>query len=110
MSTKVNGETRERLGQSAKWSAAVRGQAGRGATVAGRRRPGAAEQNVGIFRLPGFVADREPICFSSGSLPRFFPHVRDPREGVAMEERDFQRATKFGKHQRQGDEDDDDDD
>ncbi len=110
MSTKVNGETRERLGQSAKWSAAVRGQAGRGATVAGRRRPGAAEQNVGIFCLPGFVADRWPICFSSGSLPRFFPHVRDPREGVAMEERNFQCATEFGKHQRQGDEDDDDED
>jgi len=32
VSTKVNGETRERLGQSAKRSAAVRGQAGRGAT------------------------------------------------------------------------------
>ncbi|CAM6022260.1 unnamed protein product [Sphagnum balticum] len=39
VSTKVNGETRERLGQSAKRSAAVRGQAGRGATVAGRRLP-----------------------------------------------------------------------
>ncbi len=34
----MNDETRERLGQSAKRSAAVRGQAGRGATVAGRRR------------------------------------------------------------------------
>ncbi len=32
MSTKVNGEIRERLGQSVKRSAAVRGQAGRGAT------------------------------------------------------------------------------
>jgi hypothetical protein len=69
---KVNGETREKLGQSAKRSAAVRGQAGRGAPVASRRR------NVGIFCLPGFVADRGPICFSSGNLPRFFPHVRDP--------------------------------
>jgi len=78
VSIKVNGETREKLGQSAKRSAAVRGQAGRGASVAGRRRPGAAEQNVGIFCLPGFVADRGPIRFSSGSLPRFFPHVRDP--------------------------------
>ncbi len=37
MSTKVNGETRERLEQSAKRSAAVRGQAGRGATVSDRR-------------------------------------------------------------------------
>jgi len=36
-------------GQSAKRSAAVRGQAGRGATVAGGRRPDAAEENVGIF-------------------------------------------------------------
>ncbi len=99
VSTKVNGETRERLGQSAKWSDEVRGQAGRGATVAGKRRPGAAEQNVGIFCLPRFVADRGPICFSSDSLPRFFPHVCDPRECVAMEERDFQSATEFGKHQ-----------
>jgi hypothetical protein len=32
VSTKVNGETSERLGQSAKWSATVRGQAGMGAT------------------------------------------------------------------------------
>jgi hypothetical protein len=39
---------------------------------------GAAEPIVGIFRLPGFVADRGPICFSSGSQPHFFPHVRDP--------------------------------
>jgi hypothetical protein len=35
VSAKVNGETRERLGQSAQRSAAVRGQAGRGATVEG---------------------------------------------------------------------------
>jgi hypothetical protein len=60
--------------------------------VAGRRRPGAAEQNVGIFCVPGIVADRGPICFSSGSLLRFFPHVRDPREGVAMEERETSSA------------------
>jgi hypothetical protein len=80
VSTKVNGETRERLGQSAKRSAAVRGQAGRGATVAGRRLPGAAKQNVGIFCLPGFVADRGQICFLRGSLPRFFLRVRDPRK------------------------------
>ncbi len=70
MSTKVNSETRERLGQSAKRNAAVCGQAGRGATVAGRRLPGAAEQKGGIFCLPGFVEDRGQI----------FLHVRDPRE------------------------------
>jgi hypothetical protein len=46
--------------------------------VAGRRLPGAAEQNVGIFCLPGNVANRGQIGFSRGSLPRFFPHVRDP--------------------------------
>jgi hypothetical protein len=80
--TKVNGDTRERFGQSAKWSTAVRGQAGTERTGCGRsaqrqaRRPGAAEPNVGIFCLPGFVADCGPICFSSGSLPRSFPHVR----------------------------------
>jgi hypothetical protein len=49
VSTKVNGQTRERLEQIAKRSAAVRGQARRGATVAGGRLPGAAGQNVGIF-------------------------------------------------------------
>jgi len=76
VSTKVNRETRERLGQSAKRSAAVRGQAGSAATVAGRRPPGATEQNIGIFCLPGFVADRGHIRFSK--LQRFFLHVRDP--------------------------------
>jgi hypothetical protein len=69
VSTKVNGETREKIGQSAKRSAAVRGQAGRRATVAGRRLPGEAEQNVGILCLPDFVADRGQICFLCGSLP-----------------------------------------
>jgi len=73
----VNGE---RLGQSAKRSAAVRGQPGRGATVAGRCLPDAAEQKVGIFCLPGFLEDRGQICFSQGSLPHFFLHVRDPRK------------------------------
>jgi hypothetical protein len=52
VSTKVNGETRESLEQSAKRSAAVRGQAGRGAIVARRRLPGVAEQKIGIFCLP----------------------------------------------------------
>ncbi len=70
----------ERLGQSAKRSAAVRGQAGRGATVAGRCLPDATEQKVGIFCLPGFVEDRGQICFSRGSLPHFFLHVPDPRK------------------------------
>jgi hypothetical protein len=76
-----------RLGQSAKQSATVRGQAGRGATGAGKRLPVSAEQKVGIFCLPGFVEDRGQIyasraavCFSRGSLPRLFLHVRDPRE------------------------------
>jgi hypothetical protein len=83
VSTNVNGETRERLGQSAKRSAAVRGQAGRGATVAGRRLRRAAEQNAGIFCLPGFVADLWQMCFLRGSLPRFFLRVRDPRKRVS---------------------------
>jgi hypothetical protein len=38
--------------QSAKLSAAVRGQVGREATVAGRHLPGVTELNVGIFWLP----------------------------------------------------------
>jgi hypothetical protein len=37
---------------------------------------GRAERRT--FSLPGFVADRGEICFSQGSLPRFFLHVRDP--------------------------------
>jgi hypothetical protein len=69
MSTKVNGE---RLGQSAKRSVAVRGQAGRGATVAGRPLPGAAEQKVRIFCLSGFVAGRSAsrmaVCRASSSM------------------------------------------
>jgi hypothetical protein len=52
--------------------------------VAGRRRPGAAEQNVRIFGLPGFVADHGPIGFSSGSLACFFPHVRDPSLSLSL--------------------------
>jgi hypothetical protein len=62
--------------QSAKQSAAVPGQAGRGAPGAGRRMPGAAEHKIEIFCLPGFVEDRGQICFSRGSLPCFFLHVR----------------------------------
>jgi hypothetical protein len=42
------------------------------------RLQGAAEPNVAIFSLPCFVADHGQICFSRGSLPRFFLHVRDP--------------------------------
>jgi hypothetical protein len=71
VSTKVNGETRERLGQSPKRSAAVRGQAGRGTTVAGSRRPGVAEQNVGIFSLPGFCGrsdSRAAVCRASSLM------------------------------------------
>jgi hypothetical protein len=84
VSTKVKDETRERLGQGAKWSAAVRGQAGRGAIVAGRRLPSAAEQNVGIFCLPGYVADGGQLCFSRSSMQRFFLHVRDPSLSLSL--------------------------
>ncbi len=55
MSTKVNGETCARLGQSAKRSATIRGQAGRGATVAGGRLPGVAEQKLGNFLPARFL-------------------------------------------------------
>jgi len=48
--------------------------------VAGRRLPGAAEQKGEIFCLPGLVEDRGQICFSRGSLPCFFLHVRVLRE------------------------------
>jgi hypothetical protein len=55
--------TMVRLGQSAKRSTTVRGQAGRGATVAGRRLPGAVEQKVDFSCLSGFLEDHEQICF-----------------------------------------------
>jgi hypothetical protein len=42
--------------------------------------PGAAEQKVEIFCLPGFVEDRRQMCFSRGSPPRFFLHMRMLRE------------------------------
>jgi len=57
VSTKVNGETCARLGQSAKRSATIRGQAGRGATVAEGRLPGVAEQKIGNF-LPARFCGR----------------------------------------------------
>jgi hypothetical protein len=38
--------------------------------VAARHLLDVTEQNIGIFCLPGFVADRGQICFSR--LPRFF--------------------------------------
>ncbi len=52
MSTQVNGEIRERLGQSAKRSAAVRGQAGRVATVARQTSAGYGRAERRDF-LPG---------------------------------------------------------
>ncbi|CAK9274867.1 unnamed protein product [Sphagnum jensenii] len=71
VSTKVNGETRERLGQSAKRSAAVRGQAGRGATVAGRRlrvrpsrTPGFSACQV-LWLIPGRCASCAAVCRAS---------------------------------------------
>ncbi len=86
MSTKVNGDTRERLERSAKRSAAVRGQAGRGATVAGSRLSGAAEHKVGIICLLVFVEDRGQVCFSLGSLPRFFFTCATQELDAAMED------------------------
>jgi len=46
--------------------------------MAGRRLPGVAEQKLGISCLLGFIEDRGRICFSRGSLLRFFLPVRDP--------------------------------
>ncbi len=40
--------------------------------MAGSRLSGAAEQKLGMFCPPVFVEDRGQICFSLGSLPRFF--------------------------------------
>ncbi len=58
VSTKVNGETRERLRQSAKRSATVCGQAGRGATVEADVCWGCGRAASRDFCLPGFVEDR----------------------------------------------------
>jgi len=58
VSTKVNGETRERLRQSAKRSATVCGQAGRGATVKADVCWGCGRAASRDFCLPGFVEDR----------------------------------------------------
>jgi hypothetical protein len=74
VSTKVNRETRERLGRSAKRSAAVRGQAGRGGTVARRCLPGAAEQNVGLLACQvlwltaGRSASSRAVCRASSFM------------------------------------------
>jgi hypothetical protein len=38
----------------------------------GRMRP---SMTSGFSDLPGFVADRGPICFSSGNQPHFFPRA-----------------------------------
>jgi hypothetical protein len=46
---------------------------------------------VEIFGLPGFVEDRGQICFSRGSLPHFFLHVRDPRK---LENRETEASEK----------------
>ncbi len=64
VSTKVKRETRERVGQSAKRSAAILGQAGRGATVAWQTSAGCGRAQSRIFCLPGFVEDRGQSCFA----------------------------------------------
>ncbi len=77
MSTKVNGETRERPGQSAKRSAAIRGQAGRGATVAWQTSAGCGRPESRDF-LPARFCGRSRADLFRAS--RFFLHLRDPRE------------------------------
>jgi hypothetical protein len=65
VSTKVNVEAREKLGQSAQSiSRQFLGRVEMEATVADRRAPSSTEQSVGIFCLPGFVEDRGQISFS----------------------------------------------
>jgi hypothetical protein len=63
VSTNVNDEIHERLGQSAKLITSVHGQVGRGATVAGRCLLSAVNQKVRIFYLPSFVEDCGQIYF-----------------------------------------------
>ncbi len=58
-----------------------RDRAERRATVTGDIcLPGVAEQKVDFFCLPGFVEDRQQMCFSRGSPSHFFLHMRMLRE------------------------------
>jgi hypothetical protein len=73
----VNGETRERLGQSAKRSAAIRGQAGRGPTVAWPTSAGCGRPETWDF-LPARFCGRSRADLLRAS--RFLLHLHDPRE------------------------------
>ncbi len=69
VNTKVNGESRERLGQNAKRSTAVRGQAGKGATLASRVRPNRTS-GFSACQVLWRIACRSACCTaSSASLP-----------------------------------------
>jgi hypothetical protein len=66
------GETPERLGQSAKQSTTVCGQAGRGATVAGRHPPAVQESRKSVFsacqvlwKIVGRSASHAALCRAS---------------------------------------------
>jgi hypothetical protein len=54
--------------------------------VAGSRLSGAAEHKVGIICLLVFVEDRGQVCFSLGSLPRFFFTCATQELDAAMED------------------------
>jgi hypothetical protein len=78
VSTKVNGETCERLELSVKRNTTVHGYAKRGAIVVDERMSGLTKQKVGIFYLPSFVEVCVQICFSHNNLSHFFIHVHNP--------------------------------
>jgi hypothetical protein len=72
VSTKVFGETPERLGQSAKESTTVCGQAGTGATVAGRALPAVQQSSKSgfstcqvLWKIVGGSASHAAVCRAS---------------------------------------------
>jgi hypothetical protein len=71
------------------------GRAEGGATVAADvRLPGAAEQKVKIFCLPGFVEDRRQMCFSRGRSAAFLPshaYTKIGRQQRREEEREREK-------------------
>ncbi len=75
VSTKVNREIREKVGQSAKRSLAVHGQGGRGSYSGSQTSARCGRGKRWIFCLPGFVEDGGQVRFSRCRLPHFFLHV-----------------------------------
>ncbi len=87
VSTRVHGKRLMRItGRVLKGPPQFLGRAERGATVADVRLPGAAEQKVQIFCLPGFVEDRRQ---SAALLPSCAYAERIPTRGMGAKQTPF---------------------